>query len=140
MFESGMKENEQNRVEITDVNENIMEEMLKFIYTGKCENLDELAEDLLIAADRFDMNDLKRICVESIYKKSLSVDNALKILILADRYDANKLKSMVIDFIVDKQSEMIQLPTWDSIMPMHPLLLNEVCKVALSRTSKTSKE
>ncbi|XP_065203503.1 speckle-type POZ protein B-like [Planococcus citri] len=128
MFESGMKENQQNRVEITDVSEDIMDEMLKFIYTGVCENLDKLADDLLIAADKYDIGHLKKVCVESIYSKSLCVENALNTLILADQYNANKLKSMVIDFIVANSSEIMESAKWNEIMPMYPHLLNSICQ------------
>ncbi|XP_065205256.1 speckle-type POZ protein B-like [Planococcus citri] len=128
LFESGMKENQQNRVEITDVNEDIMGEMLKFIYTGVCENLDKLADDLLIAADKYDIGHLKKICVESIYTKSLCVENALNTLILADQYDANELKSKAIDFIVANSSEIMESVTWHEIMPMYPNLLISICQ------------
>ncbi|XP_065203504.1 speckle-type POZ protein B-like [Planococcus citri] len=139
MFESGMKENQQNCVEITDVNEDIMGEMLKFIYTGMCENLDKLADDLLIAANKYDIDHLKQVCVESIYSKSLCVENALKILILADQYNANKLKSRVIDFIVANSSEIMASAMWDEIMPAYPHLLNSVCKEAMRRFLVLSK-
>ena len=42
----------QNRVEITDVDHNVMAEMLRFIYTGKASNLDKMADELLAAADK----------------------------------------------------------------------------------------
>lgn len=42
----------QNRVEITDVDQNVMSEMLRFIYTDKVVNLDKMADELLAAADK----------------------------------------------------------------------------------------
>jgi speckle-type POZ protein len=39
-------------VEITDVDHEVMREMLRFIYTGKAPNLDKMADDLLAAADK----------------------------------------------------------------------------------------
>lgn len=42
----------QNRVDITDVDHEVMREMLRFIYTGRAPNLDRLADDLLAAADK----------------------------------------------------------------------------------------
>ena len=42
----------QNRVDITDVDHEVMREMLRFIYTGKAPNLDKMADDLLAAADK----------------------------------------------------------------------------------------
>ena len=39
-------------MEITDVDHEVMREMLRFIYTGKAPNLDKMADDLLAAADK----------------------------------------------------------------------------------------
>ena len=47
-----MEERKLNRVEITDVDHEVMREMLRFIYTGKAPNLDKMADDLLAAADK----------------------------------------------------------------------------------------
>ena len=44
--------NAQNRVDITDVDRDVMLEMLRFIYTGKASSLDKMAADLLAAADK----------------------------------------------------------------------------------------
>lgn len=51
-----MEERKQNRVAITDVDHEVLKEMLRFIYTGKSPNLEKMADDLLAAADkvRFD--------------------------------------------------------------------------------------
>jgi len=42
----------QNRVDIADVDHEVMREMLRFIYTGKAPNLDRMADELLAAADK----------------------------------------------------------------------------------------
>lgn len=39
-------------MEITDVDHEVMREMLRFIYTGKAPNLEKMADDLLAAADK----------------------------------------------------------------------------------------
>ena len=44
-----------NRVEIADVDYNVMKEMLTFIYTGKAANLSSMADDLLAAADKVEL-------------------------------------------------------------------------------------
>jgi len=43
---------EQNRVEITDIDQEVVTEMLRYIYTGKAPNLNKMADDLLAAADK----------------------------------------------------------------------------------------
>lgn len=52
MFEHEMEERKQNRVAITDVEHEVLREMLRFIYTGKSQNLEKMADDLLAAADK----------------------------------------------------------------------------------------
>ena len=42
----------QNRVDITDVDPEVVTEMLRFIYTGKAPNLNKMADELLAAADK----------------------------------------------------------------------------------------
>jgi speckle-type POZ protein len=52
MFEHEMEERKHNRVEILDVEHEVLREMLRFIYTGKAASLDKMADDLLAAADK----------------------------------------------------------------------------------------
>lgn len=52
MFEHEMEERKQNRVAITDVDQEVLKEMLRYIYTGKSQNLEKMADDLLAAADK----------------------------------------------------------------------------------------
>lgn len=47
-----MEERKQNRVAISDVDQDVLKEMLRFIYTGKAPNLEKMADDLLAAADK----------------------------------------------------------------------------------------
>lgn len=47
-----MEERKHNRVDITDVDHEVLREMLRFIYTGKASNLEKMADDLLAAADK----------------------------------------------------------------------------------------
>lgn len=52
MFEHEMEERKQNRVAITDVDQEVLREMLRYIYTGRSQNLEKMADDLLAAADK----------------------------------------------------------------------------------------
>ena len=47
-----MDERKYGRVEITDVEQEVLQEMLRYIYTGKASNLEKMADDLLAAADK----------------------------------------------------------------------------------------
>lgn len=52
MFEHDMVESMLNRVVITDIDHEVLKEMLNFMYTGKTPNLNKMAQGLLAAADK----------------------------------------------------------------------------------------
>ncbi|XP_065203753.1 speckle-type POZ protein B-like [Planococcus citri] len=137
MFKTGVKKSAKNRAVITDVDEVVMGQVLRFIYTGKCENTstDNSVYDLIAAADKYGLDRLKKICEDSV-SKSLSVGSALNVLLLAEQYNANELKSKTINFIVDKSSEIMNSTTWDEFTLKHPKLVGEVCKLSCSRLFK----
>ena len=62
MFEHEMEESKFNRVEIADISREVFKEMLCFLYTGTSPNLDEMAADLLAAADKASVCRRKRLC------------------------------------------------------------------------------
>lgn len=64
MFEHEMEERKKNHVDITDVDHEVLREMLRFIYTGKAANLEKMADDLLAAADKYALERLKVMCEE----------------------------------------------------------------------------
>lgn len=120
MFEHEMEEKRHNRVEITDMENEVLHEMLRFIYTGKIdkERLEKFDADLLAAADKvciivqyfktesnfcfvssqYDLERLKVLCEESLCN-NLTVDNSAEVLTLADMHSAVQLKAYALDFI-----------------------------------------
>lgn len=52
MFESQMVEGIYNRVKIDDVEPEVMNEVLRFIYTGKISGIEKMLDLLLAAADK----------------------------------------------------------------------------------------
>jgi hypothetical protein len=52
MFEHEMLEGKNNCVQIKDIDADVMNEVLGFIYTGRANNIDKMADILLSAADK----------------------------------------------------------------------------------------
>ena len=80
------------------VNMTQVEDMLKYIYGGKIENLEDKATKLLAAADQYDLKLLKKKC-EELLCKSLNISNCLDYLILADMHSTDILKPLVIRLV-----------------------------------------
>ena len=92
MFSHDMEEKKNCRVEVKDVEPEVMAELLRFIYTGKtAANLESMAADLLAAADKYALERLKVMCEEALCN-GLTVENVSEILILADLHSADQLK------------------------------------------------
>ena len=78
------KEAEKGRIVITEVNSEVFEGLLRFIYTGKIETalLDEHGEALYRAADKYNVEDLLLIC-ENHLLNNVKVENAMVMYDLA---------------------------------------------------------
>lgn len=119
MFSHDMKETKYNRVDVPDVEPDVLEEMLRFIYTGRSildpklttnnlanncrdpkeqERDQQLAIDLLQAANKYQLDRLKLMCEEALYK-TLSAESVAEILSLSDIYNAAQLKSQAVEYI-----------------------------------------
>ncbi|XP_065205314.1 speckle-type POZ protein B-like isoform X24 [Planococcus citri] len=127
MFTHSTTESELNRVDIEDINEAVTEGMLKYIYTGKCDDLDKLAEGLLAAADKYDLRRLKIMCAQKLIE-GLSIENATNVLILADMHHHEDLKREAINFIVANFAKILNTVGWQNMLLSNPQLVSEVCQ------------
>lgn len=145
MFSHDMQETKFNRVEVPDVDPDVLQEMLRFIYTGRSqlesnrynqqnreqkdqkdqEREQHLAIELLQAANKYQLDRLKLICEEALYK-TLSAESVAEILSLADLYNAAQLKNQAIEFISTHATEVIETEGWNRIVRENPHLVAEV--------------
>jgi speckle-type POZ protein len=105
MFKGELKE--KSEMEVRDMKPVVFNKLLQFIYANDCD-VGEFTEELLIAADKYDVKDLKELCEEE-QRTKLTVDNAVRLLILSDKCQTKMLKNTVIQFIsVDAKEFFIQ--------------------------------
>jgi speckle-type POZ protein len=124
MFQHDMQENKTNETEITDVTPAAFKALLQFIYTGDCQ-VGNLAGDLLIAANKYDIQDLKQSCAKKLVKK-LTVDNVVDVLIFSDFHRANDLKDGVLRFINKNAPAVMKTPSWANLSKNHKHLIIEL--------------
>jgi len=110
-FVHNMMEKATGKINIDGIESNTVEDMLKYIYGGKIENLEEKATKLLAAADQYDLKLLKKKC-EELLCKSLNISNCLDYLILADMHSTDILKPLVIRFVVENSREVVTQENW----------------------------
>ncbi|XP_037821030.1 protein roadkill-like [Lucilia sericata] len=122
MFELEMLE---NRVEIADIASNVLQELLRFIYTDKVENLDEMAKFLLPAANKYALESLQKMC-EIKLKDKLSIHTAVETLLFADLYTTFDLKASTLVFINTHATEVMKTQDWKNMIKTHPNLITEL--------------
>ena len=121
-----MREKLTNCFEIKDMDPEVLAEVLRFLYTGRALNLENMAIDLLAVANMFLLDRLREMCEEAMYN-NLTVENVCKALILADRHAADQLKARSIEFIVSHASKVVRTPGLRQMMSQDRNLFNEVC-------------
>ncbi|PAV63030.1 hypothetical protein WR25_09071 isoform A [Diploscapter pachys] len=135
MLEPHTEEAQKGRVTISDVDCDVMDEMLRFIYSGSCPRLSQFGLELLAAADRFHLPGLKAMADQAL-RNNLAVDSACRNLVFADMYNALDLKQEAIRFIVYNISNVIQTDNWIELTNSHPNLVTEIVASLIGGDSK----
>lgn len=97
-----------NMVRIDDVGYIAMREVLRFIYCGKVNDLEEVAKDLLVAAVKYKLEDLKTLCQNSLILE-MNFNNVVEIWELAHRHGTDTLKKAAMKFLTSSVMEVKDL-------------------------------
>ncbi|XP_057318274.1 speckle-type POZ protein-like [Microplitis mediator] len=127
MFSHEMIEKKQNKVSITDITPEIFEKVLEYIYTDEVIGLDEIADELLEAAEKYQLQSLKETCQESL-SATLNLENAFKLMTLADLYNANHLLEFTTDFLIANMKCVINTQDFKQLEKSHSSLALKLFK------------
>lgn len=119
---ASMLENNDESIELKDINDLILKEMLRFIYTG---SVSAVTGNLMIAARTYGLEDLHLLCQKEL-ARNISVQNAGNILKLADQAQGNKLKLYAMRFINCHGSEVIKTTAYKRLVDSHLHLIEEL--------------
>ncbi|XP_054165113.1 speckle-type POZ protein-like [Oppia nitens] len=89
MFTTDCLEKTTNKVIIKDIDSIVFGKFLRYLYTGKCNDLNKWYPKLLIVADRYLVASLKTICLNQYYMK-INGENAIKTLKLLQDFGADE--------------------------------------------------
>ena len=80
MFRSDLTEKAINTLKIEDIEPRVFEEVLRFIYTDSFNQMEEMASDLLVAAEKYMLTLLKAKCEVSL-SRNVTVENCCELLL-----------------------------------------------------------
>ncbi|XP_043479834.1 speckle-type POZ protein-like [Leptopilina heterotoma] len=134
MFKNKMTEGLTSVVEIDDIKPAIFQQMLNFIYTDRLENLEESAIEFLYVAEKYQLEKLKNLCINSLNNK-LSLKSVIKTLEVAELYSVELLKNECLKFINDKRYEIIETKEFQELLLSRPNLSIDIFKIKETRSS-----
>lgn len=113
MFEHPLKENLSDVVKITDIEPDVFQEVLRYIYSGLIpkERMDEKAVEILAVADKYMLNTLKVECEDYLMQRMTS-ENCIKILALDDFHPATNYKKVAEDFLRRFPAKVMATDIW----------------------------
>ncbi|XP_057318208.1 speckle-type POZ protein-like [Microplitis mediator] len=134
MFKHKLKENQENEVDIPDMDPDICEKLLEFIYTDNVTDFDQFFERLYEPADKYQIPALKKVCEELLYK-NVNVENAVQYLVLLDRHNAGEeFFNYILDFIAINSKKIIETPEFKALEKTNTeLLMTIVTKICSSK-------
>ncbi|GJV82828.1 BTB/POZ/MATH-domains containing protein [Tanacetum coccineum] len=121
-----------DKVELMDMEPTVFKAMLLFIYSDKLPDSQEstgsmshMIQHLLVAADRFGLDRLKRLCEANLCEE-LNVDAVATTLSFAHDHHCSELKNFCMDFAVANLRAVIQTEGYKCVEKSCPLLLLEL--------------
>ncbi|KAJ8673302.1 hypothetical protein QAD02_004564 [Eretmocerus hayati] len=112
MFELEMRESGENEVKIDDISYDVMNELLRFVYVAKVKNIDRLAKKLLVASEKYMIEDLKLLC-EKHMSRMFTFGNIVENTNFACLHNASHLRSEGIKFIIKHTEALSNVPDFD---------------------------
>ena len=137
MFKSKMKEKETKIIEICDLDPDVVQELLKFMYIGRCcihekDPDPQTVADILAAADKYQVDVLKRMCEEKMISILLPT-NSLQILEYADIYRVEELKARAMDLVVINMQTIRISDEWKELAKKRPQLYVDISEALADR-------
>ncbi|RLN16536.1 hypothetical protein C2845_PM02G13420 [Panicum miliaceum] len=107
----------------------VFKALLHFVYTDSLPRMEEavMAQHLLEAADRYDMQRLKLICEDKLCRH-LDVSTAAATLVLAELHHCRGLKEACIDFLISRHvlEEVMATDGFEHLVKTCPALVKEI--------------
>jgi len=125
MFAHDTTERRIGLVEINDLDEDIVYEMLFYMYSGNVSDLEGKAASLLTAADKYDLMELKQMCETSLCE-NLNAENVCEILIVSKLHNCSILQSNALEFIKVNGKQIMAQAGWMEKLKHHPDLLSRM--------------
>lgn len=140
MLNHDTKENQTSEVCIEDLDKSAVESVLSYIYSGDIDDLTtENALSVYAAADKYDIKNMKEVCVKFIMH-NLSAKWVCDVIKFADLYNEEGVGRRAREYFTENADEILDSDNWKSFIKENSLLgvelLSSIVKHTLPKTKK----
>ncbi|KAI6231899.1 Speckle-type POZ protein A-like protein [Aphelenchoides besseyi] len=125
MFTHECIEKTSNRVQIANGDVEVVEAMLRYIYSGKVEKLKELASRLILLADQYQLKDLTAMCAFQLGVEVSNENVFERLKLLSSIENMSEYKQTVFKFVKENCKEISQSSEWIELGKQHGQILAE---------------
>lgn len=127
------------KLDLSELNHNVVYELLRYIYTDKVENSEAFAQKLLPLSTRFHLPGLTALCERTLLE-SLTPSNVPSILLLADQCGCENLRKASLRYCENSEEIKGNVQTgktlaWRVMEMVNPDLFMEACESMGSSSS-----
>jgi speckle-type POZ protein len=127
MFKHPTKENSTNQVNIEDIEPEVFDQLLRFIYTGRVplDKLQTMAAGLFIAADKYLMDELKTKC-ENYLISHMSPENCVVLLLHGNLQNPAEYLKKAAKFFRRNPSQVMATEKWENMKQENTAVLCDI--------------
>lgn len=124
-------ENKQDTcLELPGLSDEILQELLRYIYTDHVDNLDTIASTLLPVGENYHMPGLKLLCERTLIE-TITPERVASLLLLADQFGCDSLKRATLAYCEDNATSIKKSLAWKVMEIVNPDLFMEACEAGL---------
>ncbi|XP_046981826.1 uncharacterized protein LOC124551022 [Schistocerca americana] len=128
MLQPGSELLKSGQLEVSNMKPTVLAEVLRYMYTGRVTNLCDSTGELLAAAHRFELCDLKRKCLTYL-SRQLALGNAVTTAVCAMDSNCDALLNLCIGFIRSHFKQVMGTAEWIEAIDTHPTALKRISQL-----------
>ncbi|KAK6939944.1 BTB/POZ domain [Dillenia turbinata] len=132
MLENQMEEGLGGTIKISDVSHDALHAFVNYLYTAEACLDDQMARDLLVMAEKYQVKHLKVYCEKFILSK-LNGGNSLSSYAFAHQHNAKHLLDAALLLIVDNMDKLTKLEEYKELKEKDPQLVLEIYEAYLAK-------
>ncbi|KAJ5069616.1 pep-cterm sorting domain-containing protein [Anaeramoeba ignava] len=133
LFNSKMKEYQENKLILEDVSSEILFSILNYFYSGKIEINLENAIQILVFSSKYLIDELIEICLKFI-KNNFQIETIVDVLKLSESMNLNQLLDYSYQFILENFDKFIKTPFFLELEENHLNLILSNYEISLNES------